>query len=231
MRHTGPEFHQAQIPNLTLGQRPTLVSFKGNIFHMPQIWWHHRYVAYEYWEQHPDIFCDITCPSTNRFKARNKKYDTPRNAFAALMLNATFAFTPGGGSFNSFRFAEALGLGAIPVVTSEFVPPLVPEIDWTGCLVQVSEARIIDIPRILRQISEEEVIARQKRCRYLFDTTVGWAPDKEGSGWSLDRTRSLTMALLIWQQRIENYHRFKQRGEAVLEMGSSSKSNPPPNQS
>lgn len=91
-------------------------------------------------------------------------------------------------------------------------------------MLQVSEARIVDIPRILRLISEEEVIARQKQRRYLlFNATVGWAPDKEGSGWSLDRTRILPMALLIWQQRIENYHRFKLRGEAVLEMGSNSK--------
>jgi hypothetical protein len=128
LRHILPEFHQAQLPNLTLGQRPTLVSFKGNIYRrLTQVWWDHRYIAYEYWEQKPDVFCDIECRLTNCSKARNKKYETPRSAFAALMLNATFAFTPGGGSVNSFRFAEALGLGAIPVVTSEFLPLLAPE--------------------------------------------------------------------------------------------------------
>lgn len=216
LRHTSAEFHQTQLPNLTIsGKRPTLLNFKGNIFRMPQVWWHHRYLAFEYWEESPSVVCDIVCKMANRFRGRTRKYATPRNAYAALMLNTTFAFCPGGGSVNSFRFAEALGLGAIPVVTSEFVAPLAPEIEWSGCLIRVSEARIIDIPRIVRAISEEEVVTRQERCRYLFDTTIGWIADADG--WSLDRTKSFSMALLIWHQRIENYHRFKQRGENILQ--------------
>lgn len=181
--------------------RTLLVSFKGNIFHMDQVWWQHRYLAYEYWEQAPDVLVDVQCKLSKRFKGprRKKQYETSVDSFASQLMNSTFAFCPGGGSFGSFRFAEALSLGAIPVVTSEFVAPLAPDVDWSGCLVRVSEARIIDILRILRGIVDVE--ARQERCRFLFDCIIGW----QENGRLDPMSRILPLALRIWSRRIASY--------------------------
>jgi hypothetical protein len=221
MQLTKNEFSVQQLPNLTvLGSRPTLLFFKGNMAGMrDQVWWQHRYLAFEYWELADNIFIDVQCQHYHLFRGRRRKpYTTSRDKYAALMLNTTFAFCPGGGSVGSYRFAEALSLGAIPVVTSEFVPPLSPEIDWSNCILRVSEARIIDIPRILRQIPEDQVIARQRRCRFLFENIIGWTRNDDNSGgWQLDRiSRILPLALLTWSQRIQQYYQLKEQGEAML---------------
>lgn len=222
MKMTTPEFFHPQIPNHTLGRRPTLVSFKGNFFQkfaMEQPWWQHRYLAYEYWEKAPDVFIDVSCKrrKTGENRRLMKPYTTPTSVYADLLLNATFAFCPGGGSVGSYRFAESLSMGAIPVVTSEFVSPLSPEVDWSGCLVRVSEARIVDLPRILRSKSEEEIQSRQVRCRHLFQAIWGWVPVDEGGGYRLDpMSRILPLALRIWSHRIENYHTMRKYGEAML---------------
>jgi hypothetical protein len=55
-------------------------------------------------------------------------------------------------------------MGAIPVVTADFVPPYYPEVDWSGCLIKVNEARIVDIPQIVERIDNHEVRRRQQQC-------------------------------------------------------------------
>ena len=110
-----------------------------------------------------DVLIDTVCKGWGK-----DQYTSPPSTFGALLLNSTFGFAPGGGGSGSYRFSEVLGLGGIPVVLSDFLPPMWPDLDWSGCMVRVSEARIVDLPRMLRSISKEEIRTRQQRCKVLF---------------------------------------------------------------
>lgn len=82
------------------------------------------------------------------------------------------------------------------MVTSDFVPPFHPEIDWTDCIVRVSEARVVAIPDIVRNISQDEIHKRQNTCKLLYETVFG---DSDNRDFAL-----LSVALRIWAVRVKN---------------------------
>jgi hypothetical protein len=190
----------------TVGKRKILLLFKGNIFYWNQIWWQHRYLAAEYWDLSADVVADVTC--------EGREYKIPAKEYALLLASSVFTFCPGGGSTNSFRFVEALGMGSIPIVMTDFVPPFWPDYDWSGCLLEVTEARIIDLPRRVRKISVAEIRQRQERCAELFHLTIGWARNDEGRLVDSEETSFVT-ALHVWIWRIQR--RKEQRGQIELE--------------
>mmetsp|Transcript_5181 Transcript_5181/g.10573 ORF Transcript_5181/g.10573 Transcript_5181/m.10573 type:complete len:128 (+) Transcript_5181:2-385(+) len=112
-----------------------------------------------------------------------------------MLLNSPFFFCPGGGGTNSFRFAEALQGGAIPVVTGDFLPPFHPEIDWSGCIVRVSEVRVVDLPRIVREISKDDIQRRQLNCSALLDSIFGKP---------IDSRQHFSVAMQVWNIRIKS---------------------------
>lgn len=189
--------------------RRLLLSFKGNIEPWEQVYWQHRWIASEYWDESDSVFVDVKCKINVRTKKNvpenhvHYKFPTDRTAYGELLLNSTFVFAPGGGSVSSYRFTEALSAGAIPVVTSEYLPPFFPEVDWSGCLVRVSEARVIDLPRLLREISTSEVRQRQSSCASLFRSVLG--EEKKGDGfWGHDGGKAqFITAMKIWDVRIK----------------------------
>lgn len=182
-----------------------LLSFKGNIMPWEQRSWQHRWIAAEYWhaEEGTDVHVDTKCEISPQVWADYENANA--SDYGNLILNSTFFFCPGGGGVHSFRFAESLLGGAIPVVTSDFVPPFHPEIDWSGCIVQVSEARVVDIPRVVREIAHEEVMKRQLRCAALADATFGINPIQQ----------MFTTAMLIWHARVKG---ALQRQDAVASL-------------
>jgi len=123
--------------------RRLLLSFKGNIEPWEQVYWQHRWIASEYWEESGDLFVDVRCKINVQTKKNvpenhvHYKFPTDPESYGELLLNSTFVFAPGGGSVSSYRFTEALAAGVIPVVTSEYRPPFYPEDDWSGCLFRV----------------------------------------------------------------------------------------------
>ena len=94
----------------------------------------------------------------------------------SLLLFASPSFVSSPSSpfypFSSYRFGEVLLAGGIPVIVPGTIPPLHPEIDWGRCIVTVSETRIVDLPRLLRGMSEEEVRKRQTECQRLFNQII-----------------------------------------------------------
>ena len=193
--------------------RKYLLSFKGNIFPWPQIWWQHRWLATEYWNiNDTDVMIDVKCPEWGK-----DQYTSPPSTFGALLLNSTFGFAPGGGGSGSYRFSEVLGLGGIPVVLSDFLPPMWPDLDWSGCMVRVSEARIVDLPRILRSISKEEIRSRQQQCKVLFEQTIGWVKVENESLWEIDSgERAFLTSMKVWHWRIQAYFE-RQKGQVAME--------------
>jgi Exostosin family len=195
--------------------RHYLLSFKGTINDWPQFWYYHRWMAVEYWNhttstttkaKESDIVVDVQCDDGGR--------NYTSSDYVTLLLNSTFGFAPGGASVGSYRFGEVLGLGGIPVVLQDFVSPMWPELDWSGCILKVSEARLVDLPRILRAISKEEIRSRQQRCKVLFQQTIGWK--KVGiEMWEIDNgVRSFLTAMKVWNWRIQDYHAKQMRQTA-----------------
>jgi len=92
--------------------------------------------------------------------------------------------------------------GTIPVVVGDIVAPFAPELDWLDCWIVVSEARVVDLPRILRQIPQQEVRQRQKRCWQLHEMV--WGEQKTEKGWIDDPGVTFTKAMEIWAVRVTN---------------------------
>jgi hypothetical protein len=159
--------------------RRLLLSFKGSIQDTLQPYYQHRWLAAEYWPTDPanddDVQVDVQCKHKTLRGTRKviAPYDFPTSDhFDSLMLDATFGFCPGGSGVSSYRLVEVLRAGGIPVLPPEIVTPFWPEWDWSACVVRVSQARIVDLPRLLRQITPLEIEARQAECQRLYHTLI-----------------------------------------------------------
>jgi len=94
-----------------------------------------------------------------------KAYD-----YGELLLDTQFALCPRGNGLASYRLAEAALAGAIPVIIADDqVLPFEELLDWRSLAVVIPEARVRDIPDILRSIPAPTV--RRMRCR-LYTTAL-----------------------------------------------------------
>lgn len=209
------EFGTPILPNTDESRsepRKYLLSFKANIFPWPQVWWQHRWLATEYWTtDDADVLVDTKC----EYSGGKSNYSLHPSTFGPMLLQSTFAFAPGGGSVGSFRFAEILALGGIPMVVSDFVPPMWPELDWSGCILRVSEARIVNVPEILRNVTKDEISSRRQRCMILFQKTIGWK-QVNNSWWNIDSgERTFLTSMRIWHFRIQDFFTKQEQQVAV----------------
>jgi len=193
--------------------RQFLLTFKGSIQDTQQPYYQHRWLAAEYLYDELDISIDVQCKhktlrgNTIVFAS----YDNPsQENFDNFMLNSTFSFSPGGSHVSSFRFTEILSAGSIPVLLPEIVTPFFPELDWESCVIRVSQARIVDLPRILRGIKPESIRTRQVNCRRLYRDFLHQKKIKKSSFSTNYKKQSpestsklLTTALTVWQLRLE----------------------------
>lgn len=196
--------HMPQYIPMSIGMpRRWLLGYKGRIAaQYPHPWFQHRWLAYEFWnDEEKDVVIDTKCWGKFAGYKGKKEYDNVVD-YSEMLWNSTFAFCPGDANAGSYRFSEALGLGAIPVVTPKFVPPFEPDIDWSTCVVRVSEARIVDLPRLLRNMPSHEIQRRQRRRLELFQKTMGWVQD--GDQWRLDSgMNAFAVSLKIWAMRVK----------------------------
>jgi hypothetical protein len=207
--------HTSLLESLDIHRpRSFLLNFKGLFQHMNMFWEQHRWLAFQYWENSGEILLDLKC-------AKKGNYRIPSDEYVEYMMNSTFVFCPGGISPGSYRFHEALAVQAIPVVTADFAAPFEPEVDWSPCLVRVSEARIVDLPRLLREsFSEHDIRKRREACYMLFLQTVGWV-DKAGCNGTMKQIdhgeRAFEMAIKVWAMRVKSAYARKRIAMDILE--------------
>eukprot|EP00537_Pseudo-nitzschia_pungens_P019656 CAMPEP_0172403968 /NCGR_PEP_ID=MMETSP1061-20121228/61305_1 /TAXON_ID=37318 /ORGANISM="Pseudo-nitzschia pungens, Strain cf. pungens" /LENGTH=250 /DNA_ID=CAMNT_0013138561 /DNA_START=18 /DNA_END=770 /DNA_ORIENTATION=+ len=195
------------------GPRKYLLSFKGSIQDTLQPYYQHRWLAAEYLHHEPDVVMDVQCKHKTLWgdTVTFATYDnSSQDNFDDLMVNSTFAFCPGGSHVTSFRLTEVLSAGAIPVLLPEIVTPFYPELDWSDCVIRVSQARIVDLPRMLRAIPPERVRERQSQCRRLHRAFLeAQTENPEQTKMGKDNAKAsatggyLAAALKIWLVRLE----------------------------
>ena len=200
--------------------RKYLLTFKGSIQDTLQPYYQHRWLAAEYLNKEPDVTIDVQCKHKTLFgdTVTYAPYDNPsQDNFDDLMINSTFAFCPGGSHVTSFRFTEVLSAGAIPVLLPEIVPPFYPEVDWSECVILVSQARIVDLPNILRAIPPEEIRNRQQQCQRLYQSFLESHGQDSEEVKSEDSTAGyLAAALKIWHLRLQKEHLGNQLSNRLI---------------
>lgn len=194
-------------------KRKWLLTFRGGIQNVGTPYYHHRWLASEYWQDDDDIFIDVSC-RRHRERVTYKRYKYPKSIYPDLMWNSTFGFAPGGAGVSSYRFSEMLSTATIPVVVDDMVPPLSPELDWSGCIVRISETRIIDLPRILREsFTAEDIAKRQKRCWDLHELVLGEyqvldtgksTSETPSYVWKDDPRVTFMLAMKVWAARVSH---------------------------
>jgi hypothetical protein len=191
-------------------------TFKGTVENWVIPFQHHRWLALEYWDVGEDIFVDAKCPYDRSHK--NYDFSSDGTTYGEVLLNSTFVFCPGGGAPNSYRFTEVLAADAITVVISYVTLPYSPEVDWSGCVVKVSEARVPDIPRILRQVPATEIEVRRQRCQTMYRGILGRKQHAGHWGMPSQDEHAFLFALKIWRQRILQAHYRQQLFGEVEEL-------------
>ena len=84
--------------------------------------------------------------------------------YKTLMLTSVFSVAPAGNGLHSFRLAEAIFFGSIPVVVDdEIVLPFCGALDWRRFSVRIRQADIPRLPQILRAIPPATVAQMQAR--------------------------------------------------------------------
>eukprot|EP00250_Pteridium_aquilinum_P028152 c36666_g1_i1 orf=61-1662(+) len=96
-------------------------------------------------------------------EALHDKYD-----FTDLM-NATFGLAPAGRQPSSYRFAEILSAGTVPVLIADnYVKPFDTLVQWQRCILQFPSTQIHLIEKSVRAMKREEVERRQKYCLQVY---------------------------------------------------------------
>ena len=110
------------------------------------------------WKQMSDDRCDLDNEQYNQYD-----YET-------LLENSKFCLIPRGRRLGSFRFLEALKSGCIPVILSNtWILPFAEVIDWNQAVIWADERLLLQIPHILRDISDEQIFRMKRQTQFLWD--------------------------------------------------------------
>lgn len=108
----------------------------------------------------------------------NSSVDT--HDYKSLMTSAVFGGVPRGDALFSYRFAETLSAGTVPVVyANDWLVPFHPSVvNWTDCAVFIAEEEMAQTTKILRAIPPQKVCEMRRCALRVWDTYVssraGW---------------------------------------------------------
>jgi len=110
------------------------------------------------WKEFKDDRCDED----------NKEYD--RWDYDDLLRNSTFCLVPRGRRLGSFRFIETLQAGCVPVLLSNgWKLPFAEVIDWSQAVFQADERLLMQVPEMLRSVSQAKIFEMRQQTQLLWD--------------------------------------------------------------
>ncbi|NP_001161530.1 exostosin 1-like protein [Saccoglossus kowalevskii] len=111
------------------------------------------------WEKNADSRCE-------QDNAEFDRYD-----FHILLHNSTFCLVPRGRRLGSFRFLESLQAACIPVLLSNgWELPFSEVIDWNRASIIGDERLLLQIPSIVRTVSNDEILSLRQQTQFLWET-------------------------------------------------------------
>ncbi|KAH7433069.1 hypothetical protein KP509_07G053500 [Ceratopteris richardii] len=86
------------------------------------------------------------------------------------LMNSTFGLAPAGRQPSSYRFAEILSAGGVPVlVVDNYVKPFETLIQWHRCALQFPSSEMHRIVKTIRAMKPAEVKRRQRYCLHVYE--------------------------------------------------------------
>ena len=88
-----------------------------------------------------------------------------------LLKNSTFCLVPRGRRLGSFRFLEVMKYGCIPVLLSNsWTLPFEELLDWSKFSLNVDERNILQLPSLIRSISDETILSMRQQALFIYKT-------------------------------------------------------------
>jgi hypothetical protein len=160
---------------LNCTKRGLLFSFQGRLD------WLQKRKPMEVLDEDPDMYVKLH-PFYANESYQNDLSDpnSDKLDYRGLLLRSTFGGVPRGDALYSYRFAEVLSAGTIPVIyADEWLLPFGPAvIDWNEAAVFVREADYSKTGEILRAIPMERICQLKRNGLEIWDTYLstqqGW---------------------------------------------------------
>jgi hypothetical protein len=90
--------------------------------------------------------------------------------FRELMINSIFALCPRGVGSTSYRFAESMQFGCIPVyISDDFSLPFQKQIDWKSCCLLITPDKLQTLYEKLRKIPGSQIKAMQQNVHKIYN--------------------------------------------------------------
>ena len=110
--------------------------------------------------------CDGDCHA--RCDADGRAYDALD--FRELLRNSTFGLVLPGITPMSYRLAETLSYGAVPVIASDFIKlPFATLLDWHAFSIRISESQLLSLPELLRALPRARVASLQQNAVLAYE--------------------------------------------------------------
>jgi len=172
---------------IPIQDRPYLASFIGA--YMAHYISSTRLKMAELFGSHPDYriklndmwhFNDLVY--NEQLKLEVEEFHSPMEAsiteYNQTLSNSKFSLCPIGAGYNTLRLWESLAIGSIPVIFSDGyeLPTIEDEdgrpFDWTKAVLQIPEAQLPNLDRILRAIDSKTLQAMAEECKRIYAQVI-----------------------------------------------------------
>ena len=104
--------------------------------------------------------CDAACQK----RCKRDAVENNKTEFHTLLCDSVFGLVLPGISPMSYRLAETMACGAIPVIVSDFMSMLLPHVvDWPSLSFSFPEQMLASVPDILRSIPDAQLRSMRQR--------------------------------------------------------------------
>lgn len=122
------------------------------------------------------------------------------------LMNSTFGLAPAGIQPNSYRFAEILSAGTIPVLVADnYVKPYDTLVQWHRCILQFPSTEMHRIVPAVRGMKRKQVERRQHYCLQVYKKMFASEEKLLGAAMEAQKVRFMG-AFPAWEEDNDEYY-------------------------